>query len=69
MIAIEKNKLILAHYLDLVNKNYKDLPPEKVGWGGMEFLRIFDKRGGKMDLKNLAKIGSVWPHYIKTNRK
>ena len=29
MIATEKNKRILAHYLDLVNKNYKDLPPEK----------------------------------------
>ena len=24
-----KNKCILGHYLDLVNKNYKDLPPEK----------------------------------------
>ena len=29
MIATEKNKRILAHYLDLLNKNYKDLPPEK----------------------------------------
>ena len=29
MIATEKNKRILAHYLDLINKNYKDLPPEK----------------------------------------
>ena len=29
MMATEKNKRILAHYLDLVNKNYKDLPPEK----------------------------------------
>ena len=29
MIATEENKHILAHYLDLVNKNYKDLPPEK----------------------------------------
>ena len=29
MIATEKNKHILAHYLDLVNRNYKDLPPEK----------------------------------------
>ena len=29
MIATEKNKHILAHCLDLVNKNYKDLPPEK----------------------------------------
>ena len=29
MIAIEKNERILAHYLDLVNKNYKYLPPEK----------------------------------------
>ena len=27
MIATEKNKRILAHYLNLVNKNYKDLPP------------------------------------------
>ena len=29
MMATEKNKRILAHYLDLVNKNYKYLPPEK----------------------------------------
>ena len=29
MIATEKNKRILAHYLDLGNKNYKDFPPEK----------------------------------------
>ena len=29
MIATEKNKRILAHNLDLVNKTYKDLPPEK----------------------------------------
>ena len=29
MIATEKNKRILAHYLDLVNKNYKDSPPKK----------------------------------------
>ena len=29
MIATEKNKHILAHYLDLVNKNYKDSPPKK----------------------------------------
>ena len=29
MMATEKNKRILAHYLDLVNKNYNDLPPEK----------------------------------------
>ena len=29
IIATEKNKRILAHYLDLVNKNYKDLLPEK----------------------------------------
>ena len=29
MIATEKNKHILTHYLDLVNKNYKDIPPEK----------------------------------------
>ena len=29
MIATEKNKHILAHYLNLVNRNYKDLPPEK----------------------------------------
>ena len=27
--ATEKNKHILAHYLDLANKNYKGLPPEK----------------------------------------
>ena len=29
MIATEKNERILVHYLDLVNKNYKYLPPEK----------------------------------------
>ena len=29
IIATQKNKRILDHYLDLVNKNYKDLPPEK----------------------------------------
>ena len=29
MIATEKNERSLAHYLDLVNKNYKYLPPEK----------------------------------------
>ena len=29
MIATEKNKRILSHFLDLVNKNYKDLLPKK----------------------------------------
>ena len=29
MVATEKKKCILTHYLDLVNKNYKDIPPEK----------------------------------------
>ena len=29
MIAAEKNKRILSHFLDLVNKNYKDLLPKK----------------------------------------
>ena len=29
MIATKKNKNILTHYLDFVDKNYKDLPPEK----------------------------------------
>ena len=29
MIATEKNKRILYHFLDLVNKNYKDLLPKK----------------------------------------
>ena len=29
VIATEKNKHILAHYLNIVNKNYKDFPPEK----------------------------------------
>ena len=28
MVATEKKKCILTH-LDLVNKNYKDIPPEK----------------------------------------
>ena len=30
MIATEKNKHILAHYLDLVNRNYKDLPEKEI---------------------------------------
>ena len=29
MIATEKNKRILSHFLDLVNKNHKDLLPKK----------------------------------------
>ena len=29
MIATEKNRRILSHFLDLVNKNYKDLLPKK----------------------------------------
>ena len=29
IIATEKNKCILARYLNLLNQNYKDLPPEK----------------------------------------
>ena len=29
VIATEKNKHILAHYFNIINKNYKDFPPEK----------------------------------------
>ena len=45
IIATEKNKCILAHYLDLVNKNYKDLPQKEIIAGS--FLALENNQESK----------------------
>ena len=57
--ATEKNKHILAHYLDLANKNYKDLPPEKEIIAGSflasENSQEFDASNSVQRVRNLPK--------------